>query len=207
MWTSFLAIAIVINEVMASNAGLVMSPATNFDSWIELYNPTTETVNLSGMYLSNDVNNLKLWQMPDDVGSVPAGGYRVVWLGSNDIKSNQATFKLDCDGGTVYLSDQQGELVTSMQYPEARSRTAYARTTDGGDEWGWTSTPTPGATNQTAVFASERLTPPEVSHDSQLFNGLLTVKVSIPEGATLMYTTDGSLPTAPETEEPGGAAS
>ena len=29
---------LVINEVMASNAGVVMSSATNFDSWIELYN-------------------------------------------------------------------------------------------------------------------------------------------------------------------------
>ena len=37
---------LVINEVMASNAGVVMSPATNFDSWIEIYNPDTKDVNL-----------------------------------------------------------------------------------------------------------------------------------------------------------------
>ena len=52
---------LVINEVMASNAGVVMSPATNFDSWIELYNPNTTVVSLAGMYLSNDENNLMLW--------------------------------------------------------------------------------------------------------------------------------------------------
>ena len=202
MWTSILAFAIVINELMASNAGSVMSPATNFDSWIELYNPTTETVNLSGMYLSDDANNLKLWQMPNNVGSVPAGGHLVVWLGSNEIKRNQAPFKLDCDGGAIYLSDKNGELLTSLQYPEAKSRTAYARKTDGGEEWGWTSTPTPGETNATAVFASERLEAPEVDQDSQLFKGSLTVKVKIPEGATLMYTTDGSLPSAPKEETP-----
>ena len=27
---------LVINEIMPSNAGVVMSPATNFDSWIEI---------------------------------------------------------------------------------------------------------------------------------------------------------------------------
>ena len=59
MLSSILSIALVINELMASNAGSVMSPAYNFDSWIELYNPTSQAIDLSGMYLSDDVDNLK----------------------------------------------------------------------------------------------------------------------------------------------------
>ena len=54
---------LVINEVMASNAGVAMSPATNFDSWIEIYNPNTTAVNLSGMHLSNNPDNLTRWKM------------------------------------------------------------------------------------------------------------------------------------------------
>ena len=195
--------ALVINELMASNAGVVLSPAINFDSWIELYNTTDKSINLAGMYLSNNKSNLTLWQMPSDVGSVPAKGFLVIWLGSDDIKSNQAPFKLDCDGGTIYLSDKNGQLVASQEYPEAKSRTAYARTTDNGDNWGWTSTPTPGETNATAIFASQRLDAPVINLGSQLFSGSLNVKVNIPEGATLMYTTDGSLPTAPKTDDGG----
>ena len=65
---------LVINEVMASNAGVAMSPATNFDSWIELYNPNTTAVNLSGMHLSNNPDNLTRWKMPSDIGTVPAHG-------------------------------------------------------------------------------------------------------------------------------------
>ena len=133
---------LVINELMASNAGMVISPAINFDSWIELYNTTDKDINLADMYLSNDESNLKLWKMPSDVGSVPAKGFLVVWLGSDEIKSNQAPFKLDCDGGTIYLSDKNGQLITSETYPEALSRTAYARTTDNGDSWGWIESPT-----------------------------------------------------------------
>ena len=115
---------LVINELMASNAGIVMSPATNFDSWIEIYNPDSKSINLSGMYLSNDANNLTRWKMPSDIGTVPAKGYLVVWMGSDDIKSNQAPFKLDCDGGTICLSDKNGRLITSVDYPEAMSRTS-----------------------------------------------------------------------------------
>ena len=72
---------------------------------IELYNPTTETVNLSGMYLSDDANNLKLWQMPNNVGSVPAGGHLVVWLGSNEIKRNQAPFPSESTYNYITSSD------------------------------------------------------------------------------------------------------
>ena len=186
---------LVINELMASNAGVVMSPATNFDSWIELYNPTSKAVNLAGMFLSDDANNLTRWQMPDDIGTVPAKGFVVVWLGSDEIKANQAPFKLDCDGGTLYLSDANAQLITSVNYPKALSRTAWARTSDGGNEWGLTATATPGATNATAVFAATRLNAPVVSVGSQLINGSLSFHVDIPEGATLMYSTDGTTPT------------
>ena len=201
MLASTLATAVlVINELMASNAGMVMSPAINFDSWIELYNPGDQAVNLGGMYLSDDASNLKLWQMPSDIGSVPAKGFKVIWLGSNNIKDTQASFKLDCDGGTIYLSNANGQLLVSQVYPEAMSRTAWARQTDGGNEWGWTADATPGATNATAVFATERLAAPVVDQGSRLFNSSVSVNVAIPEGATLMYTTDGSLPTAPIAE-------
>ena len=196
MWTSILSVIVVINELMASNAGSVMSPATNFDSWVEFYNPSDQNVNLAGMYLCDDAEHT--WQMPSNIGTVPAKGYKVVWLGSNDIKSNQAPFKLDCDGGVITLKDKNGTVVDNLQYPSSMSRTAYARTTDGGDAWGWTSTPTPEASNATAIFASERLEAPVVDKGSTIFKNSLNVKVTIPEGARLMYTTDGSIPTAPK---------
>lgn len=196
MWSTLLSAILIINEVMASNTGEVMSPAFNFDSWIEVYNPGATDVNLGGMFLSIDASNPYQWQMPSNMGSVPAKGFKVIWLGSNEIKSNQAPFKLDCDGGTIILSDKNGEVITKQNFPEAMSHTAYARKTDGGDEWGWTATPTPEATNTTAVFAKERLKAPVVNQGSQLFKTSLSIKVDIPEGTTLRYTTDGSVPTS-----------
>ena len=204
MWSTLLSAILVINEIMASNAGEVMSPAINFDSWIEVYNPGDQAVNLSGMYLSVDTSNPLAWQMPSNMGSVPAKGFKVIWLGSNDIKSNQAPFKLDCDGGTIILSDKNGEQIAKQNYPEALSRTAYARKTDGDGEWGWTATPTPEASNATAVFAKERLKAPVVDKGSQLFKTSLSVKVDIPEGTTLRFTTDGSIPTATSAKSTNG---
>ena len=49
MFSALLSVILIINELMASNAGIVMSPATNFDSWIELYNPSGQAVSLAGI--------------------------------------------------------------------------------------------------------------------------------------------------------------
>ena len=90
MWSTLATIVLVINELMASNVGTAMSPATNFDSWIELYNPSDQPVDLTGMFLSDEPGNPTRWCMPSNIGSVPAKGFKVIWLGSNEIKNNQA---------------------------------------------------------------------------------------------------------------------
>lgn len=186
---------LIINEIAASNIDGTMSPATNYDSWIEIYNPTTEDQVLGGGYLSNDTNNPTLWRLPDNIGSVPAKGFKVLWLGSNESNASQAPFKLSCDGGTVILSNAQGQKIASQNYPAALSRTAWARQTDGTGAWGWTAHPTPGASNASSEFAVTRLDAPEVSAGSRTFTTSFNFHVTIPEGCTLYYTTDGSLPT------------
>lgn len=195
MLAFLLSAVLVINEIMASNVEVQMSPATNYDSWIELYNPTTEAITLDGMYLSDDASNTLKWRMPTGMGTVPAGGFKVVWLGSHGIKFTQAPFKLNCDGGEIILSDRQGNVMDHQIYPEALSRTAWARTLNGGDEWQFTGDATPGATNVTAKFAATRLDPPVVEPESRIFTNQQSITIEIPEGCILRYTTDGSLPT------------
>ncbi|UKK50529.1 CotH kinase family protein [Prevotella sp. E13-17] len=187
--------SLVINEVMAANVDQFVSPAYNFDGWVELYNSSNQTLDLTGLYFSDEAGNLKKWRMPATVGTIPARGYKVVWFDSNNIASQNAPFKLDVDGGTIYLSDADGKLLASQAYPQAMERVSYARTTDGGSTWGQTSMPTPEATNATSRFATEQLAAPAVDQDSRLFDGPFTATVTIPSGATLRYTTDGSLPT------------
>ena len=74
-------------------------------------------------------------------------------------------------------------------------RVSYARRTDGGEEWGYTSMPTPDSSNNNSVFSAVRLDEPIVDKGGQLFDGTLQVCVNIPAGATLRYTTDGTVPT------------
>ena len=186
---------IVVNELMASNPDVFMSPAYNFDSWVEFYNTTDQAFSLAGCYISNDANDLTKWKLPSTIGKIGPNGHLVVWLGSNDILPEQGPFKLDCEGGEIFLTDGEGGLICSQTYPEASIRCSYARKTDGNSTWEWTGQPTPNASNNGSPFASRELAAPEVTPDGQLFEGQLNISVKIPSGATLRYTTDGTTPT------------
>lgn len=183
-----------LNEVMAANTDVEMSPAYNFDSWIELYNQSDKDLTLGGCYLSDDSARPLKWALPAGFGTIAAHGYRRIWCGSNGINSMQAPFSLDCEGGELYISDSNGQPLLSIQYPEAISRCAYARTTDGGNEWGWTAEPTPNRTNATSSFCTERTPAPNVTTGG-LFDDEQRVIVRLPQGITMRYTTDGTTPT------------
>ncbi len=190
---------IVINEIMAANVDVYRDPSTNFGPWVELYNPTDRGVNLGGLYVTTDITDLRQHRLVDYYGVLGAHGYAMLNFGHREVWTRlsyrQIDGKLDTDGGTVIVSD--GTKVLAMQdYPAAISRTSYARTTDGGAEWGVTGAPSPGADNAAGGgFAATQVEAPAVTPDGQLFDGTISVSVTIPAGATLRYTTDGSTPT------------
>ncbi|MCR5313447.1 MAG: CotH kinase family protein [Bacteroidaceae bacterium] len=189
---------IIINEIMAANIDVYLDPNCNYGSWVEIYNPSDKGVNLGGLYISDDATNLKKHKLTDSYGSVPAHGYGILNFDHHEIWTEysyrQIDDKLDCDGGTIIISDGT-QIIAQQDYPQALGRISYARTSDGGNKWGLSGCPTPGASNVNGYFASEQLEAPVVDKDGQLFNGTIQVCVNIPSGATLKYTTDGTAPT------------
>lgn len=187
--------SLIINEIMVSNVDQYLSPSFNFDGWIELYNPSNESINLSGCYFSNSAQNLKFWKAPTTIGSVPPKGYLLIWFDDEAQSKNSVPFNLDVSGGTIFISNLNGEIITSQTYPEGMERISFARTLDGGNQWGYTSSPTPKSSNALTTYANVQIPEPYVDQPSQLFTGSLSINVEIPKGTTLRYTLDGSLPT------------
>ncbi|MBQ2585571.1 MAG: CotH kinase family protein, partial [Bacteroidaceae bacterium] len=190
-----------MNEIMASNIDMMLDPSYNYGGWIELYNPTSSAISLNGLYISWDKDNLKKVAIPSGNGSVPAQGFKTLWFDhydtgneySNNAK-NQIDFKIDVEGDTLYISDRNGNKLIEQICPQAIARCSYARTTDGGDEWGYTYTPTQGKTNAGSIFAKEQLEIPVVDLTGTVYTTDFDIHVEIPEGATLRYTTDGTTP-------------
>ena len=56
---------LVINEFMADNDNINIDPDfVQFSDWIEIYNMGDGTVDMSGMYLTDDLSEPTKWQIP-----------------------------------------------------------------------------------------------------------------------------------------------
>lgn len=195
---------LIINEIQVCNTDLYLDPSNNYGAWIELHNTGTQVIKLAGLYVTDDKENPKKFKIPGSVANLKAGAFRCIWFDHNQADGNyggqsdqQVRFKPSVEGGAIYLFDSQGSQICKVEYPAGIPRCSYARTEDGGKTWGTTGQPTPGSSNATSLFATERLPMPHLSKEGGVFEQGKKVRltVTIPEGATLAYTTDGSTPT------------
>ena len=55
---------VYISEIMADNFSTQADEDGAYSDWIELYNPTSEAIDLDGWYLSDNPDNLIKWIFP-----------------------------------------------------------------------------------------------------------------------------------------------
>ncbi|HEY3372148.1 MAG TPA: lamin tail domain-containing protein [Prolixibacteraceae bacterium] len=73
---------IIINEISNKNSGQIADENNSLEDWIELYNPTSSSVNLAGYYLSDDSLNFEKWAFPAYL--MPSGNHLVVFASAKD---------------------------------------------------------------------------------------------------------------------------
>ena len=56
--------SVVINEAMSKNFDSISDEDGDAPDWIEIYNPTDNDIDLGGYFLSDDANNLSMWEFP-----------------------------------------------------------------------------------------------------------------------------------------------
>ncbi len=96
---------IYINELSVIN-NLSIAPLTaRRMAWAELYNQGPNDINLSGMFLSDDADDLFKWALPAQ--TVKAGEYAMVFFCGGDAEKNtlMAPFALDKNTKAIYLTD------------------------------------------------------------------------------------------------------
>jgi hypothetical protein len=138
---------LVINEFMADNGAAVKSPYGTYPDWIELYNGGEYIVDLSEMYLTDDISN-PTWQFPAGTVIEP-NGYLLIWAdGDSGQDSLHANFRLRANGETIGLFASDGEtLIDSVVYDKQLRDVSYGRTPDGSSNWNYMVNPTAGEAN------------------------------------------------------------
>jgi hypothetical protein len=144
---------LVLNEIAAANRNSVTN-AGKAPDWIELFNNSSQTIDLGGMSLSDDVLVPGKYVFPPNT-LIAAQGYLVFWCDNETNAPGLHTgFGLNNNGQTVALFEPTANGIVVRDYvkfgPQVTDRT-IARVTNGTGGW-QLSTPSPGQPNQASAI-------------------------------------------------------
>jgi len=190
-------VQILINEFMARNETTLSDLQGQYDDWIELYNAGDSTVNIGGLYITDDEDEPGKWQIPFDslITRMLPGSYLILWADSDTADGLlHLNFKLSGSGESVILSSDSQIVIDQIDFGEQTADISFGRKPDGGAEWVYFSQPTPGHANSSTGTSGSA---PDVNF--QIPPGFYSdsVLVSITSEApdrNIYYTDDASYP-------------
>lgn len=146
---------LVINEVMSSNISVYMDEANEFEDWIEIFNAGNETVNLSGLYLTDDITNPFKWMIPygNENEALLNSDDHMVFFADEDQEQGfyHTNFQLSAAGEEVALVFRNAEnepvILDQIVFGSIDDDQSYGRNGDGSSDWIVFPIPTPDAAN------------------------------------------------------------
>lgn len=148
---------IVINEFMADNETGIQDTSGKYEDWVELYNPTESSVNLSGYYLTDDLSDMLKWALPDT--NLLPEKHLVVWTDNDEEEGSlHAGFSLSNSGeqlGIFFKDILEIRIVDTLSFGVQTDDISFGRASDGSMDFKFFDKPTPGFANGT--ITSEQL--------------------------------------------------
>lgn len=191
--------SLVISEFMADNETGLRDDDGSRSDWLEIYNPGPADIDLAGWSLTDVSTNLTKWRFP--AVTLAANKYLLVWASdknrTNPLAPLHTNFKLSKNAGNYLALISPGLNIVSefVSYPAQYADVSYGRDAVDPDVVGYFTGPSPGAQNPVTGFGFSA--EPAFSLESGTYtNNSLTLEISGPAGATIRFTTNGTLPGA-----------
>jgi len=146
---------VFINEWMADNTQTVADAVDGgFEDWFELYNPGTNTVDIGGYFLTDNLGDPFQFEIPNNGHYlIPPGGYLLVWA-DNEAEQNttnaqdlHVNFALSKGGESIGLFGSDGTQIDGITFGAQTSDISEGRFPNGAANVFAMPTPTPRAPN------------------------------------------------------------
>jgi len=136
-----------INEFMASNDTVYPDEGGAYPDWIELYNAGSETVDLGGWTITDDLEEPDKHTLDDSL-SIEPGGFLVLFADDDEEEgARHVGFNLSAGGESIGLYRPDGGAIDELDYGEMGTDISMARVPDGSSNWEVTDSPTPETSN------------------------------------------------------------
>ena len=123
---------VVVNEFLADNISDTTDEAGQHEDWIELYNTTSLPINLYGLFLSDDPNQLNKYIFPNP-SMIQPYGFLMLWA-DQDASTPQylhCNFNLSGQGEQIILSNCSTLVLDNVSFGLQHSDTSMGRCPDG----------------------------------------------------------------------------
>jgi len=181
---------ILITEVMSCNESALEDAFGNNSDWIEIYNNTNATIDLSNYYLSDDEDEMQKWNFPSI--SLQAGDYKILFASKKDSLINNevhTNFKLSSSGECLFLSDN-ANLVDNICFPALLCNQSYGKENNTTNNNVLFFESSPGNSNEEGSIDL----PISFSHTAGFYEDSFELVLNTAPGFEIRYTTDGSKP-------------
>ncbi len=195
---------VIINEYSASNLSEYYDNYNKQEDWIELYNNSGSSIDISGYFLSDDEANPTKWEIPAGT-IISAYGYLVYWCSGRDESSGgnyHTNFKLKQTKSTqehVVFADTDGTIINDKELQKTQLEHSMGRSPNGSSTWKIFTSPTKGSANNGASYQAYAQMP-EMSIEAGFYSGSQSLEITTTEpNSSIHYTINGILPTTGST--------
>jgi hypothetical protein len=146
-----------INEILVINDSNYVDSYGKRSGWIEIFNTAYNSVDVGGLYLTNDMTNPVKYRIPtgDPLTLIAPRNYILFFADALPTRGVQhLNFTLT---ETNYLALFEGNgktMVDAVKYDEQQPNISYGRLKDGAAKWGFLDKTTPGANNYTGEIVT-----------------------------------------------------
>ena len=181
---------VLINEFLASSQ-MGDPEFGEVSDWIELYNTAYGARDLSGHYVTDDLDEPLKWRIPNGT-VIPGAGFLLLWADGRDT-GRHMSFKLNKGGEQLGLYTPDGVVVDTLSFGAQQDDMSYGRLGNDPNQWSFFSPPSPGSVNdpQDGVGVTPQ---PLFSITGGFYHGVQVLRFQNSEQIDIYYSLDGTPP-------------